>query len=148
FQKTYIFKNYRLIEFHFMKFSLTLLQINTCCQKEVLFMRNSLKVAKWEIKRNMTNKSFIISLLLTPVLFMVFFFVPSLFSGNDSEEMVNVYVLDKLNVWNDIEKAIEQQELNWVLKKTDIDESAMQEQAAASEQTVYIALTEEGLDQG
>ena len=48
-------------------------------------MRNSLKVAKWEIKRNMTNKSFIISLLLTPVLFMIFFFVPTLFSGNDSE---------------------------------------------------------------
>ncbi|MBS4205698.1 ABC transporter permease [Lederbergia citrea] len=111
-------------------------------------MRNSLKVAKWEIKRNMKNKSFIISLLLTPVLFMIFFFVPSLLSGNDSDEIVNVYVLDELNVWNQIETAVEQQELTWDLKKTDIDEASMEGKAAASEQTVYIALTEEGLDQG
>ena len=112
-------------------------------------MRNSLKVAKWEIKRNMTNKSFIISLLLTPVLFMVFFFVPTLFSGNDSDEVVKVYVLDELNIWSEVEKAVNQQEfISWELEKTTIDEADMQELAAESEQTVFIALTEAGLEQG
>lgn len=109
-------------------------------------MRNSLKVAKWEIKRNMSNKSFIISLLLTPVLFMIFFFVPSLFGGNDSEEMVKVYVLDELNVWDEVEKAVIQHGLfNWDLEKTDLNEEAMQKAVADAEQTVYIALTETGL---
>ncbi|CAM4102980.1 ABC transporter permease [Lederbergia lenta] len=112
-------------------------------------MRNSLKVAKWEIKRNMSNKSFIISLLLTPVLFMIFFFVPSLFGGNDSEEMVKVYMLDELNVWNEVEDTVIQHGLfNWDLEKTDMKEAAMQTAATDSEQTVFIALTEDGLEQG
>ncbi len=112
-------------------------------------MRNSLKVAKWEIKRNMSNKSFIISLLLTPVLFMIFFFVPSLFGGNDSEEMVKVYVLDELNIWNEVEDTVIQHGLfNWDLEKTDMKEAAMQTAATDSEQTVFIALTEDGLEQG
>ncbi|MBS4210113.1 ABC transporter permease [Bacillus sp. FJAT-50079] len=112
-------------------------------------MRNSLKVAKWEIKRNMTNKSFIISLLLTPILFMVFFFVPSLFSGNDTEDIVNVYIHDELNLYSEIERIVEERELTtWNLEKTDLEETAMEEQAASSEGTVYIALTEAGLEQG
>ncbi|MEK3889173.1 ABC transporter permease [Bacillus sp. FSL K6-3431] len=112
-------------------------------------MRNSLKVAKWEIKRNMTNKSFIISLLLTPVLFMIFFFVPSFFSDKDSNNTVKVHVLDELNVWGELEKAVEQQELNtWDLQKTDIAEADMAKAAVDSEQSVFIAMTEKGLEQG
>ncbi len=64
-------------------------------------MRNSLKVAKWEIKRNMTNKSFIISLLSTPIIFLAFFFIPMLFNQSDSEEnsKVHVFLYDELGVY-------------------------------------------------
>lgn len=111
-------------------------------------MRNSLKVAKWEIKRNMTNKSFIISLLLTPILFMAFAFIPTLLNSNDSENVVKVYVLDELNVLDEVEQTVIQHGLfNWELERTDMKESAMQEAAAASEQTVFIALTEAGIEQ-
>ncbi|MBS4219812.1 ABC transporter permease [Bacillus sp. FJAT-49711] len=111
-------------------------------------MRNSLKVAKWEIKRNMMNKSFIISLLLTPALFMFFFFVPQLFSGGESTDEVNVFILDELQVWDDVTAIVESQELNWKLQLTDLTESEMQDQIAGTENTVYIPLTEKTLDQG
>lgn len=41
-------------------------------------MRNTMKVVRWEIKRNMKNKSFITGLFLTPAIFALFFFLPSL----------------------------------------------------------------------
>jgi len=72
-------------------------------------MRNSLKVAKWEIKRNMTNKSFIISLLSTPVIFLAFFFIPMLFNQSDSDENANidVYLYDELGVWDEVKKTVD-----------------------------------------
>lgn len=41
-------------------------------------MHHTMKVVRWEIKRNLNNKSFVIGLFLTPALFVVFFFVSSL----------------------------------------------------------------------
>ncbi|MCJ8010059.1 ABC transporter permease [Lederbergia wuyishanensis] len=112
-------------------------------------MRNSLKVAKWEIKRNMMNKSFIISLLLTPALFMFFFFVPQLFSGgDDNADTVKVFVLDELGVWDDVKAIVETQDLNWDLLLTEVTEPEMQEQVTDTENTVYIPLTEKTLNEG
>ncbi|MFS0647287.1 ABC transporter permease [Siminovitchia sp. 179-K 8D1 HS] len=112
-------------------------------------MRNTWKVAKWEIKRNMRNKSFIISLLLTPILFAFFFFVPSLFSGSDSEDMVQVYVLDELNAFGQIKQIASAQELkHWHLVKTTKNEETVRKQVAESdEQAVFIPLTEKAIDQ-
>lgn len=112
-------------------------------------MRNSMKVAKWEIRRNMKNKSFIISLILTPIIFMIFFFVPSLFDKSDSEEMLKVYVLDELHIFNELEGIASTYELHhWDLARTELTESDMQEKVHGAENTVFIALTEQGLDEG
>lgn len=111
-------------------------------------MRNSLKVAKWEIKRNMMNKSFIISLLITPVLFMFFFFVPQLFSDGDETKEIDVFVSDELGIMNEVKGMIESQGLNWKVHSTDSSESEMQKQVADTEKAVYIPLTEKALDQG
>lgn len=116
-------------------------------------MRNSWKVAKWEIKRNMKNKSFVISLLLTPLLFAFFFFVPSLFNDNDgddaAENTVKVYVHDELNVFTQIKEAASAQELNhWHLIKTAKDEETIRKQIAKSdEQAVFLPLTEQAMAQ-
>lgn len=112
-------------------------------------MRNSWKVAKWEIKRNMKNKSFIISLLLTPALFAFFFFVPSLFNGSDSENTVNVYVLDELNAFGQIKQLASDQKLDhWHLIKTAKNEETIRLQISKSdEQAVFIPLTEKALAQ-
>ncbi|MYL64488.1 hypothetical protein GLW07_14110 [Bacillus hwajinpoensis] len=47
-------------------------------------MKNSLKVAKWEFKRNMTNKSFLISVFMTPIMIILFSFLPSMISGGST----------------------------------------------------------------
>ncbi|MBD8003719.1 ABC transporter permease [Bacillus norwichensis] len=111
-------------------------------------MRNSLKVAKWEIKRNMMNKSFIISLLITPVLFMFFFFVPQLFSGGEDSKDIDVFISDELGVLDEVKAIIESQDLNWKLHSTDTRESEMKKQVADTDKTVYIPLSEKTLDQG
>jgi len=51
-------------------------------------MNNTMKVVRWEIKRNMKSKSFVIGLFLTPAMFALVLFLPSFFKGaNGSSEM-------------------------------------------------------------
>ncbi|MCJ7840145.1 ABC transporter permease [Lederbergia sp. NSJ-179] len=109
-------------------------------------MRNSWKVAKWEIRRNMKNKSFIISLIITPIIFMLFAFIPTLF--NSDKETTQVYILDELNVYGQVEEMVAASELNWNLHQTDLDEAAMAEKVREEENTAYIALTAAGLENG
>lgn len=109
-------------------------------------MRNSWKVAKWEIKRNLKNKSFIISLIITPIIFMLFAFIPSLFKSED--EATQVLILDELDVYTQVEEIVKSTELNWELQQTDIAEAEMAVLAEENEHTAYIALTEKGLEEG
>lgn len=113
-------------------------------------MRNTMKVAKWEIKRNMKNKSFIIGLFLTPLIFLFFAVVPSLFSDSDSEpEKIDVFVKDELHLIEEIRVAVEQNEfLNWDIKETELDESNIIDQVENSDHAVYIPLTSTALDEG
>ncbi len=112
-------------------------------------VRNSLKVAKWEIKRNMKNKSFIISLLSTPVIFLAFFFIPMLFNKSSSDESINVFIYDELGVWNEVQRVVDESAIkNWTLKQTEKQEAEMRDDLLDMEQSVYIALTEVGLEQG
>lgn len=111
-------------------------------------MRNTMKVAKWEIKRNMKNKSFIIGLFLTPLIFLFFMIVPSLFSSSDSEP-VDLYIKDELNVINDIRTMVDQAEfLDWNIHETDMNEESIIQQLDANENMAYIHLTKAGLDDG
>src|SRR5699024_7091415 len=68
-------------------------------KKEVNSMRNAMKVAKWEIKRNMKNKSFIIGIFMTPAIFLIFMFIGGLMgsSGDDEvQETTHVYINDNI----------------------------------------------------
>lgn len=114
-------------------------------------MRNSLKVAKWEIKRNMTNKSFVISLLSTPVIFLAFFFIPMLFNKSDkgNDENVTVYVYDELNIWNELQEAVDASGVsNWTLLQTEDVEVKMQEKLLEMEHSAFLVMTEEALAEG
>lgn len=109
-------------------------------------MRNSLKVAKWEMKKNMKNKSFIISLFLTPILFLVFATLPSLLEKFDSEpEPPTVYIFDDLHVWNEMEKLPQLKELEWNVKATKEENPSFLE---GKENVAYISLTEQSLNDG
>lgn len=109
-------------------------------------MRNSWKVAKWEIKRNLKSKSFLISLAITPIIFLLFAIVPSFFSSDD--EPTQVYILDELNVYGQIEQIIENSDLDWELQTTNLSEEEMTQAANENEQSAYVAITQEGLSAG
>src|SRR5690625_1637857 len=69
-----------------MKYLMQLQQRNTKRKRE-FFMRNKMKVVRWEIKRNMKSKSFVIGLFLTPAMIALFLFLPSLFNGTNEVTM-------------------------------------------------------------
>lgn len=113
-------------------------------------MRNSLKVAKWEIKKNMKNKSFLISLILTPILFIAFATLPNLMSKFSKEDNpVKVFVLDEVGVMPNLEQLIKTMKIkDWELKQTKLDETAMLKNLRTSEKSVYIPLTETAIQEG
>jgi len=59
-------------------------------------MKNSWKVAQWEILRNLTNKQFIIGLLITPLIMALFIVVPVLLERWNQPATTTYYVVDEL----------------------------------------------------
>lgn len=111
-----------------------------------MFVRNTMKVARWEIKRNLKNKTFIVSLFLTPILFVVFAFLGSLIGGNESDKQVQVLVNDELGVFNELEAIVDQYELRMELTETDIPEA--ESKLKDVEDTAYVFLNEKVLTEG
>ncbi|WP_174615046.1 ABC transporter permease [Virgibacillus ihumii] len=111
-------------------------------------MRNAMKVAKWEIKRNMKNKSFLIGLFLTPVLFLGFMFFGSLFGGESESETTTVFISDDLGVYDSLQQTVQQQDLSWDMQKTDIAQDEMNEKLDSTEDTAYIFLNQDSLQSG
>lgn len=109
-------------------------------------MHNTKKVAKWEIKRNMKSKSFIIGLFLTPLIFLAFLLLPELFSSDDEPATTTVYVNDQLGVYEQLEAAAANTE--WNMEPTN---STQQEAAAALEEdtdAAYIFIGEQSVATG
>src|SRR5690625_1374060 len=81
-------------------------------------MRNSWKIAKWEIRRNLKNKSFLISLFITPIIFIIFFTIPQLFSGGEEADS-KVYIYDEIGLWEELQPLVDQEGyLNWDVEVT------------------------------
>lgn len=110
-------------------------------------MRNAMKVARWEIKRNLKNKTFVISIFLTPAIFLFFMFVGSLVGGSD-DETVHVYVNDRIGVLEGMKQTAKAQQLDWTLKKTDIDEAKAKTKVKDQEQTAYVFIDEKTVESG
>src|SRR5690625_5639844 len=111
-------------------------------------MRQTFKIAAWEIKRNMKNKSFIISLFLTPAIIALFIFIPTLFDDSDSDpETIHIFVDDELGVFPMLESITTGDELtNWDLKETTLTHDEVIEQLKEEEQAAYVSLNENVLD--
>lgn len=104
-------------------------------------MRNTMKVAKWEIKRNLKNKSFVIGLFLTPILMVVFGFLGNLMGGDTSDsETAKIYVHDELNTFANLEATVEQYKLPLELEKTNIQEADVEKKLKNAENTAYFLL--------
>lgn len=113
-------------------------------------MNKVMKVARWEIKRNLKNKSFIIGLFLTPVLFLVFFALGSIFgdSDNSEENSTRVFVHDELHVFENLQEVIESNDLNWELHLTNVEEKNITKELESSENTAYIFMDNRALEDG
>ena len=59
-------------------------------------MRNTWKIARWEIMRNLTNKQFTIGLLITPLIMALFIVVPVLLERWNQPAETTYYVVDEL----------------------------------------------------
>lgn len=109
-------------------------------------MQNSLKVAKWEIKRNLKNKTFVIGLFITPALFILFFFLASLFSSDSDEaENMTVYVNDDIGVYEEIEAINAERDFDWELHPTDTLKSEVTE--VNEPYTAYLFINEQSLEE-
>lgn len=109
-------------------------------------MHNTKKVAKWEIKRNLKSKSFIIGLFLTPLIFLAFLLLPELFSSDDEPATTTVYVNDQLGVYEQLEAAAANTE--WNMEPTN---STQQEAEVALEENTdaaYIFIGEQSVESG
>ncbi|MGP4063706.1 ABC transporter permease [Oceanobacillus sp. M65] len=113
-------------------------------------MRNTMKVAKWEIKRNMKNKSYIIGLLLTPLLIIGFMVISSFFDDSEEEtsDSATVFVNDQLGVYDDMASTLEETGISWDFMQTDLTEAEAQEELENSEETAYVFVDQEGLEEG
>ena len=109
-------------------------------------MRNTMKVAKWEIKRNMKSKSFIIGLFLTPIIFLAFFLLPDLFSSDDEAATTTVYVNDQFGVYGQLEAAVANTE--WQMEQTDTTEQEATSALEGKEDAAYIFIDEQAIETG
>lgn len=109
-----------------------------------------MKVAKWEIKRNMKNKSYLIGLVLTPLLIIGFMVISSFFDDSEEEtaDSAMVFVNDQLDVYDEMASTLEETGISWNFMQTDLTEAEVQEELENSEETAYIFVDQEGVKEG
>lgn len=112
-------------------------------------MRNAMKVARWELKRNLKNKSFIIGLFLTPAILALFLIVPSLFSDDEEAEDVHLFVTDELDIFDTLtDIAAGEGWENITIEETNLDHDSMLDVVFRESQTAYLEITEKHMDEG
>jgi len=65
--------------------------------------RDSLKVARFEALKMLKNKSFLISILLTPIIMVAFGGIPTLLQRIDADQPFRLFVVDELGVYAALE---------------------------------------------
>lgn len=109
-------------------------------------MNNTLKVASWEIKRNVTNKAFLISILITPLLMFVFGGVPSLLAKFETDRSLTIYVIDELGIYQTINDSAPPGKLKFVQATENRRE--LEEKVRANKDQGYIILDESAVKNG
>lgn len=108
-------------------------------------MSDWLKVMLWEIKRNITNKTFIISMLLTPVLIIAFGAIPSLLVRIEVERAQTVYLVDDLGIYEEIKPLVPD---NIKLEKFDGELVELEARVKNEPDTSFIILDEATVNLG
>lgn len=115
-------------------------------------MRNAMKVAKWEIKRNLKNKTFLIGLFLTPLLIVGFGLIGSWIGGgsDDSsyEDEMTVFINDEIGIMDELTQYASESGLEWSIEETNVEIGDVAAELDGAEDTAYIFLNEAALNEG
>ncbi|MCW3489730.1 ABC transporter permease [Dethiobacter alkaliphilus] len=109
-------------------------------------MQDSITIAMWEIKKMLKNKSFLLSIILTPFIMLLFAGVPRLLMHIESESLFTLYVVDEIGIYETLntEMALDNLELNLY----EGDFSQLEEKVKEGQDKGYMIMHPEVLNQG
>ncbi|MCB5259769.1 MAG: ABC transporter permease [Candidatus Cloacimonetes bacterium] len=82
---------------------------------------DTLKIAKWELMRYLTNKQYLISLVITPVIIVALMAIPTLLAILDKPRETTFYIVDELGILEQLRAGIAEPHI--ILKEAeDIDD--------------------------
>lgn len=105
-------------------------------------MGQTFKVALWELKKNLTNKTFLISMALTPLIMILFGALPTVLESLERNQVDYIYVVDELGVYETLEENVDREQYQLERYTGDINE--LEEKTIEEERTSYIVIDEEG----
>ncbi|MBS3902042.1 MAG: ABC transporter permease [Dethiobacter sp.] len=106
-------------------------------------MKNSLTVAVWEIKQ-LINKSYLFSLLLTPALILIFSVGPGLLGHLAAEQATRLlYVVDELGVFQDLSRELHGSNINLQLYAGELD--SLEIKVRGKREVAYVVLSPQTL---
>ncbi len=107
-------------------------------------MGQTFKVALWELKKNLTNKTFLISMGLTPLIMILFGALPTMLESLERNQLDYIYVVDEIGIYEMLEENVDSNQ--YQLENYEGDVSELQEIAIEEERTSYIIIDEEGFE--
>ncbi|WP_232334276.1 MULTISPECIES: ABC transporter permease [unclassified Oceanobacillus] len=111
-----------------------------------------MKVAKWEIKRNMKNKTFLIGLFLTPLLIVGFGLIGSWIGGSSDddshEDEMTVFINDEIGIIDELTQYASESGLEWSIEEANVEIGDVAAELDGAEDTAYILLNEAALNDG
>ena len=118
--------------------------------KKVFIMRNTMKVVRWEIKRNIKSKSFIIGLFLTPAIIAFFLILPFFFENdNNDTKNFHLFVNDDAQMFETVEKSIAENELDQItIKETSMSKNEVLQQVKDQSKVAYVEMSKDNVEQG
>ena len=105
-------------------------------------MGQTFKVALWELKKNLTNKTFLISMALTPIIMIVFGALPTLLESLERNQIDHIYVVDEIRIFDMLQENVDPNQYRLVNYEGSIE--GLEEKAIEEDRTSYIILDEQG----
>ena len=106
--------------------------------------RDSLKVARWEALKMLKNPSFIISILLSPIIMMVFGGIPALLGRIDAEQPFRLFIVDQLGIYDTL-REMSTPELNIELVRYDGNVAMLTEEIRGEDTQGFVVLDQAAL---
>lgn len=109
-------------------------------------MRDSLTVAMWEIKKMLRNKAFLLSIILTPFIMLLFAGVPRLLMHIESETSFTLYVVDEIDIYETLSTGIALDNVELTLYEGDMTQ--LQEKVKKGQDIGFMVMNSQVIEHG